>query len=123
MTRWKFPFKLPYMMSIKSIVADNVRRHRKDKGLTQQQLGDTANLSLNTISRLENLTENSNITLEALESIAKALECQTQELINPAGFSPEFICNQLKEAIAQMDALNVGKTREILQGLVDKLLV
>ncbi len=62
------------------INAELVRKHRKRKGWTQEQLAETADLSLRTIQRVENQGLASNETVSALCAV---LVIERQYLLSP----------------------------------------
>lgn len=62
-------------------IADNIRKARKKKGLSQDRLACEAGVAYNTIVKIES-AENKNPTIETLRSIAKALNVSVDELIN-----------------------------------------
>lgn len=61
-------------------IADNVRKARKKKGLSQDKLAREAGVAYNTVVKIE-LGENKNPTIETLRSVAKALGVSVDELI------------------------------------------
>lgn len=63
-------------------LGDSIRNKRKQLGLTQEDLAELSNLSVNFISRIER-TNNQNISLQKLDAIAKALNTSLIELIKP----------------------------------------
>ena len=63
-----------------SNLAENLRRIRKAKGLTQEKLARLADLTNNTIIKIET-GKNQNPTLDTLRKISKALEVSVDELI------------------------------------------
>lgn len=67
--------------SIRSYVAANIRRHRKAKGLSQEKLGELAELHRTYISQLERTK--ANISIDGLERIARVLGVNTAELLQP----------------------------------------
>jgi transcriptional regulator with XRE-family HTH domain len=64
----------------KSNIAKNIKKLRKEKGISQDRLSKLADLSLNTIVNIE-AGNNSNPTIETLEKIAKALGVSIDELL------------------------------------------
>jgi len=64
-----------------SNLAENLRRFRKAKGLTQEKLARLADLTNNTIIKIES-GKNQNPTLDTLKNISKALGVSVDELIN-----------------------------------------
>jgi len=64
----------------KSIIAKNIKKLRKEKGISQDRLSKLADLSLNTIVNIE-AGNNPNPTFETLQKIAKAFEIPIDELL------------------------------------------
>ena len=60
-------------MDIKMIVAENVRKKRRKKGLSQKKLAQKAGISAKCISQIENAH---NTTLSIVNKIANALEVE-----------------------------------------------
>ena len=63
-----------------SNIANNLRKLRKAKGLSQERLARLANVANNTIVKIE-AGKNKNPTLNTLKKIAKALEVNVDDLI------------------------------------------
>lgn len=63
-------------------LGDNIRRKRKQLGLTQEDLAELSNLSVNFISKIER-TSNQNISLQKLDAIAKSSNISSVDLIKP----------------------------------------
>ena len=61
-------------------IADNLKKLRTKKGLSLEKIARLADLSLNTIVKIENGV-NQNPTIETLTKIAKALEVGVDDLI------------------------------------------
>lgn len=59
-------------MSLMHIFANNVRKYRNEKGLSQEALADLAGLHRTYISAVER--ERRNISIENIENIAAALD-------------------------------------------------
>jgi len=62
-------------------IAENLKKLRDKKGYSLEKVARLADLSLNTIVKIENGV-NQNPTIETLTKIAKALEVGVDELIN-----------------------------------------
>ncbi|HPV70682.1 MAG TPA: helix-turn-helix transcriptional regulator [Candidatus Magasanikbacteria bacterium] len=62
-------------------IAENLKKLRAKKGLSLEKIARLADLSLNTIVKIENGV-NKNPTIETLTKIAKALEVGVDDLIN-----------------------------------------
>ncbi len=63
-----------------STIGKNIKRFRQEKGLSQDKLSKLADLSLNTVVKIE-LDDSPNPTIETVQRIAKALEVSVDELL------------------------------------------
>ena len=63
-----------------SAIGKNIKRFRQEKGLSQDKLSKLADLSLNTVVKIE-LDDSSNPTIETVQRIAKALEVSVDDLL------------------------------------------
>ena len=63
-----------------STIGKNIKRYRQDKGLSQDRLSKLADLSLNTVVKIE-LDESPNPTIETIQRIAKALDVSVDDLL------------------------------------------
>lgn len=61
-------------------IANNLKKIRAEKGLSLEKVARLADLSLNTIVKIEN-GANKNPTIDTLSKIAKALEIGVDDLI------------------------------------------
>ena len=66
-------------MSLRRIVARNLKRVRRERGLSQEELADLAGLNRNYVGMIER-QENA-ATVDILEELAKALEVDPVRLI------------------------------------------
>lgn len=60
-------------------IGNNIRKVRRNKGISQDRFSKEADLVLNTIVKIET-GRNSNPTVQTLEKIAKALDVATGDL-------------------------------------------
>jgi len=67
-------------MKISNKISENLKKLRRKKGYSLKKVARLANLSLNTIVKIENGV-NKNPTIETLTKIAKALEVGVDDLI------------------------------------------
>ena len=67
-------------MSTNQNLANNIKRLREAKGLSQEKLARLADVANNTLIKMES-GENKNPTLETLKKVAKALEVSVDDLI------------------------------------------
>ncbi len=63
-----------------STIGKNIKRLRQEKGLSQDKLSKLADLSLNTVVKIE-LDESPNPTIETVQRIAKAFEVSVDDLL------------------------------------------
>ncbi len=63
-----------------STIGNNIKRYRQEKGLSQDKLSKLADLSLNTVVKIE-LDESPNPTIETIQRIAKALDVSVDNLL------------------------------------------
>lgn len=61
-------------------ISNNLKRIRAEKGLSLEKVARLADLSLNTVVKIENGT-NQNPTIDTLSKIAQALEVGVDDLI------------------------------------------
>jgi transcriptional regulator with XRE-family HTH domain len=64
-----------------STIGKNIKRLRQAKGISQDKLSKLANVSLQTIVKME-LDENPNPTIETVQKISRALCVSANDLIN-----------------------------------------
>jgi len=67
-------------MEMSSKISNNLKKLRVKRGYSLEKVARLANLSLNTIVKIENGV-NKNPTIETLTKIAKALEVEVNDLI------------------------------------------
>lgn len=63
-----------------STIGKNIKRLRQEKELSQDKLSKLADLSLNTVVKIE-LDESPNPTIETIQRIAKALGVSVDDLL------------------------------------------
>lgn len=63
-----------------STIGKNIKKYRQEKGLSQDKLSKLADLSLNTVVKIE-LDESPNPTIETIQKIAKALDVSVDGLL------------------------------------------
>lgn len=64
-------------------LGQEISRRRREQKLTQEDLAELSDLSVNFISRLER-TKDQNVSIQKLDSIAQALNTTTPDIINNA---------------------------------------
>ena len=66
-------------MELRRIVAQNLRRLRQDRGLSQEELAGQAELNRNYVGMIER--EENAPTVDTLEALAKVLKIEAEELL------------------------------------------
>ena len=90
-------------MNIRELVGHRVRQVRESLGITQAELGERADLPLETVSRVE---RGLSVTLDNLWAIATALHLPLRELIagdEPATVEQIVTDTQLRELVHQLE--------------------
>lgn len=64
-----------------SSIGKNIKRLRAQKGFSQDRLSKLADISLNTVVKLE-LNQSPNPTIDTLQRIARALDVPIENLLN-----------------------------------------
>lgn len=100
--------KVEVLVSIKKELGEKIKRMRKKRGLTQEQLAETINVAPRTLSGIEN-GENF-VTADTLDKIIVALNTTSEEL---------FANEHLKDPQAMVD--EIIKNIELIQGDNKKL--
>ena len=65
--------------NIYNIIGKNIKKYRKAKHLTQQQLADKADLSVDYVCEIESLTKNKSFSIVTLGRIADVLETDIKD--------------------------------------------
>jgi transcriptional regulator with XRE-family HTH domain len=66
-------------MKLRAIVARNLRILRKQKGLSQEELADSAGINRNYVGQIER--EEKSPTIDVIEKLAKPLDVRPEELV------------------------------------------
>lgn len=69
-------------MSIREVLARNLRRYRAERGLSQEELAHRADVDRTYVSSLERMQYGASV--DVVESLAKVLEVAPHELLTPA---------------------------------------
>ncbi len=65
-----------------NVIRKNIKKFRKEKHYTQQQLADAADLSVDYVCEIESLTKNKSFSIVTLGKIADVLEIDIREFFN-----------------------------------------
>ncbi|MDU5081157.1 helix-turn-helix domain-containing protein [uncultured Tissierella sp.] len=93
-------------------IGENIKKYRKEKGLTQKELAEKSNLSRSYLADLER--DRYNPSLDSLKLIANSLEVDVSILLGENN-STIKIFNTLKDDKELLDFWNILKEREDLQ--------
>lgn len=66
-----------------NVIRYNIKRIRESKNLTQQQLADKANITMNYLSKIESIKMQRGLSIVILGRLADALEVDIRELFKP----------------------------------------
>ena len=69
-------------MSIREVLARNLKRTRAERGLSQEELAHRAGVDRTYVSSLERMQYGA--TIDVVESLARVLEVPPHELLRPA---------------------------------------
>ena len=104
------------MVSIREILALNLKEYRRKSGLTQEKFAEKVGISANYLSMVE--ISRKFPTPEMLDRLAKALDIQTFQLFDPAA-TPEGALLHLERAIIENIETAIKKT--IKQDIVSEI--
>ena len=90
------------MTSLRTLLAQNIRKRRKFLGISQAKLAERASTSTNYIAQIEQ--EHRFPTPEMLERIAKALEFDSPQLFSMESFTNEAIKRFQEGVLADLGA-------------------
>lgn len=68
-------------MSIREVLARNLRRYRAERGLSQEELAHRADVDRTYVSSLERMQYGASV--DVIESLATVLEVEPYELLRP----------------------------------------
>jgi len=100
------------------LLGSRIRELRKQKGLTQEQLGESSNIGAQCISLVER--EGANVTLALAENIANGLQVDLKDLFD---FDHKADDEQLRSNLKAMIDSAEGEKLQQLHRVVKDLLV
>ena len=104
------------MVSIREILALNLKEYRRKNGLTQEKLAEKAGISANYLSMVE--ISRKFPTPEMLDRLARALNIQTFQLFDPAT-TPDGALLHLEQAI--IDNIETVLRKTIKQDIISEI--
>ena len=105
------------MEATQVLLLANIKRIRKEKGLTQQEVADGADMLVPTYSRLER--GGSNPSLASIVRVANALDVSIVELFQSSDIKDRSIAQKL-EMIEEMSEVNKSVVTILLDSLIEK---
>lgn len=103
------------MKTIQEILSENLKRIRKNRGYSQQKVGEISGMLASTYSRIEGMKVTPSI--ETVEKIANALEVSLYSLLNDADIKTK----SLHDRILRIESLS-DYNQEIINLMIDTLI-
>jgi transcriptional regulator with XRE-family HTH domain len=104
------------MIDIKEVLAGNLKKYRKEKGLTQEKLAEKANMSLQYLALLELARKFP--SGEMLERLAKSLDIETYELLAVASSANKELELLRNDIIHKVETLNESLAKNITDEVI-----
>jgi len=104
------------MIDIKEIFAENLKKIRRKKGLTQEKLAEKANMSLQYLALLELARKFP--SGEMLERLANALDIETYELLAVASSANNELELLRNNIISEVKTLNESLAKNITDEVI-----
>jgi transcriptional regulator with XRE-family HTH domain len=111
--------RLVSMIDMKEIFAENLRKIRRKKGLTQEKLAEKANMSLQYLALLEIARKFP--SGEMLERLANALDIETYELLAVASSANNELELLRNDIICQVKTLNESLAKNITDEVINAI--
>ena len=97
-------------------IGQKIRKYRKEKGLSQEQLAEKVNISVTHMSHIE--TANTKLSLPVLVDIATVLQVQTDELLSD--YKPEGNAALLMQIVADCTPAQLDMIVELAKTVKNK---
>ena len=97
-------------------IGQKIRKYRKEKGLSQEQLAEKVNISVTHMSHIE--TANTKLSLPVLVDIATVLQVQTDELLTDS--KPQPSSAQLLQLVADCTPAQLDLIIELAKTVKNK---
>ncbi len=104
-------------------IGQRIRKYRKERNLSQEQLAEAANISVTHMSHIE--TGNTKLSLPVLADIAKKLNITTDRLLYNRGFSKDSaidILRNILDGCSEMQLKIICETILALKNSTDNIL-
>ncbi len=96
------------MSQIRQTIGHQLKRYRKARGLTQAQLAEESQISVDSVWAIER--EKSTASFETLEQLAQVLNVTVADLITPAAAPGSTVEQELQELV---DILRVRSAEDV----------
>ena len=100
-------------------IGQKIRKYRKEKGLSQEQLAEKVNISVTHMSHIE--TANTKLSLPVLVDIAAVLQVQTDELLTDT--KPQPSAARLMQLVADCTPAQLELIIELAKTVKNKFTV
>jgi transcriptional regulator with XRE-family HTH domain len=107
------------MIDIKEIFAENLKKIRRKKGLTQEKLAEKANMSLQYLALLEIARKFP--SGEMLERLANALDIETYELLAVASSANNELELLRNDIIREVKTMNESLAKNITDEVINAI--
>lgn len=94
-------------------IGQKIRKFRKAKGMSQEQLAEAVNISVTHLSHIE--TGNTKLSLPVLVDLARVLEVQTDDLLSEGKSGKETSLGELSEILDTCSANEIKIITDIVK--------
>ncbi|ADX23720.1 helix-turn-helix transcriptional regulator [Streptococcus dysgalactiae subsp. equisimilis] len=105
--------------NLQSFIAKRIRKIRLQRGMTQEQLEEKADLGVNYAYKLENLA--TNIKINTLEKVLNALDITITDFFDTPNFSSSSEIDNLIEQLKLLTPSKRNKVLKIINVIIDEL--
>ncbi|HEL1164205.1 TPA: helix-turn-helix transcriptional regulator [Streptococcus equi subsp. zooepidemicus] len=105
--------------NLQSFIAKRIRKIRLQRGMTQEQLEEKADLGVNYAYKLENLA--TNIKINTLEKVLNALDITITDFFDTPNFSSSSEIDNLIEQLKLLTPSKRNKVLKIINVIINEL--
>lgn len=96
-------------------IGQSIAKYRKLVGMTQAELAERLDLSIDAMSRLER--GGINLSVSRLLELAEIFDCETADLLDEASHRPRDVAYQIESLLNQLDDVERIKLLAIIEQL------
>lgn len=100
-------------------IGQSIAKYRKSVGMTQAELAERLDLSLDAMSRLER--GGISLSVVRLLELAEIFNCETVDLLDQASSRPRDLACQLEALLGRLDDVERIKIMTIIEQLVEMM--